>query len=106
VGDHAGILGAVVLFLFIFFFVSFLLLFLFFCDQFEWASQIAERGVLVYLLNFERDIVPWFATPHVIWLQDNLRVGFASLEGGESHRYTVIEEAESLHLGLLSSRDK
>ena len=60
----------------------------------------------MYLLNFERDIVPWFATPHVIWLQHNLRVGFASLEGGESHRYTVIEEAESLHLGLLSSRDK
>ncbi len=37
-------------------------------------------------LKFERDIVPWFVTPHGIWPQHDLRVRFSYHEGKESHR--------------------
>ena len=55
-------------------------------------------------LKLERDIVPRFVTPHGIWPQHDLRVRFSYL-GGEIGVIQTVKEAESLHLGLLSSRD-
>jgi hypothetical protein len=46
-------------------------------------------------------LIPCSVTPHEIWIQHDLGFRFAYLE----EKREAVEEAEGLHLGLLSSRD-
>lgn len=114
-GDHAGILGAVV---FLFLFMDYfkckpIFFFFFFCSRFEAnkfcksinLSFVVNLGLpsllKAYLVSLKSTLLLLAVTPCAIWPQKDVRVRFSYLEeeGG------AVKEAEGLHLGLLSSRD-